>query len=367
MNSRVEDHGQPPEDRRQRILRLCGDAPRSAEELAAATGVSRRTITSDLRRLEAEHAEAFVGAVGSDHVKRFRFTGCLPHRLERPLTHVTEHELVALVAARGLLRMPAGHAAEPGHAATHPSYTGLLDAAMHALIERIGLSGRASQLAPEAVQVHRFAVPDEDPRQLATALAAVVTGDVLRFVYRNNRNEVHGVHVQPVRLALFEGEFHLYAWAAGDGDDDRGGRIKQYRVSRMSGVERCVTPPAGCPAGLQQRDVDREMRHAFRTHGSGDRSDWRTVVLAVAPDALPHLEGRTWGGEQHWDHAPPDLPPGWKRLTFLTSGLPACRHWVLGFGTWLRAEEPPELIQWLREQVTELARQIGGGQAASVE
>jgi hypothetical protein len=39
---------------------------------------------------------------------------------------------------------------------------------------------------------------------------------------------------------------------------------------------------------------------------------------------------------------------GWKLLSFTTTGLAECQHWVLGMG--LRAEQPPELVEWLRNE-----------------
>jgi WYL domain len=73
-------------------------------------------------------------------------------------------------------------------------------------------------------------------------------------------------------------------------------------------------------------------------------------VLAVSPGAWPFIQGRTWGTNQKIDDIPDDLPSGWRRLSFTTTGIYECRYWILGMGTSVRAEKPSELVDWLRAE-----------------
>jgi len=81
------------------------------------------------------------------------------------------------------------------------------------LLERLGLEEEARAIAPEAVQVSRFAARGEDPATLEERYRALVGGRALRCVYSNNDRQRHEVHCRPVRLVNIHGEWHLIAWA----------------------------------------------------------------------------------------------------------------------------------------------------------
>jgi len=338
-----------PLERRIAIIEACREQPHDRVELATALDTSPRTIGTDLRWLRARFPRQLRQHHDDDRRKRWHWPGPAPHRIADPPHWLTDEELLALVAARGLLRDPRGHGAER----RDEPYPGLLDGALHGLLVRLGLAGTAADLAPEAVQVSRFAARAEDPATLDEVFRALLRGESLRFRYTNNANETKDVHCRPLRLINIAGEWHTVAWAPHDGDA-AGGRLKQYRVSRIETAGRTVFPPPGCPDHIPQRDIDERFDEAFRATGSSDVAERKRVVLAVSARAWPHLADRSWGGNQRWDHAPKDLEPGWRRLAFTTTGLAECRHWVLGFGTALRAEGPPELVAWLREEAAGL-------------
>lgn len=362
-------------DRRRRLIALCCTSERTAADLAKLLRASPRTIADDLRWAKARFVGRFDGRIDSRHRKLFRFDGAPPVVLSTPITALDHEELVALVAARGLLRLPTDGPAERSAS----PYPGLLDGALHRLLHRSGAVAAATELAPEAIQVFRFAARAQDPALLAVVVAATVRGDAPRFTYTNRQGNTHAVHASPRRLVLFRGEFHSFMWtpatAADSGRDDidpltgraggETGRIKQYRVGRMRTVERTREQPRGCPASIEQWRIDRELAEAFETTGSTRDRDRHRVRLAVSPQALPHLEERAWGGDQKWTDAPPDLPAGWRRLEFVTTGLEACRHWVLGFGSSLRAEAPAELVKWLREEATRLVQALSAPRAST--
>ncbi|MFO0874467.1 MAG: WYL domain-containing protein [Phycisphaerales bacterium] len=357
-----------PFERRRRLIELCAATERTAEELARLLRVSRRTIAGDLKWMQERHIARLITRFDSRHRRFFRFDGAPPIALATPIVTLDHDELVALVAARGLLRLPTDGPAER----TASPYPGFLDGALHRLLERSGALSAAAEIAPEAIQVFRFAARAEDPRILAEVVAATVRGDALRFTYTNRQGGTHAVHAAPRRLVLFRGEFHCFMWTpASAADANRGdvdpltgraggasGRIKQYRVGRMRDIERTREQPRGCPASIEQWRIDRELAEAFETTGSTRDRDRHWVRLAVSPQALPHLEERQWGGEQRWTESAPDVPAGWRRLEFVTTGLEACRHWALGFGSSIRAEAPAELVRWLREEAMRVARAL---------
>lgn len=55
---------------------------------------------------------------------------------------------------------------------------------------------------------------------------------------------------------------------------------------------------------------------------------------------------------------------GWRRLSFRTGGLREARHRILGMGMAVRAEEPAELVAWLREQAATMQRMYAQGPEA---
>ena len=304
-------------------------------------------MANDIRWLKLRFPRWFVGKVGGDHCKRFEWNGPLLQLLPEPIEWLTDVELAAIVLARGLLRNPQGQPVE----AKDTSYPGLFSHALHDLLYRSGLETRADEISPEAIQVSRFAARDEDPESLETVMTAIACNESIIFNYINRHGEAHPAHVHPVRLVLIRGEFHCFAWAGKRKADDAGkGPIRQYRISRMADVRQTPAAPTGCPAIVRQALVDRELVHAFETTGSSDPKDHVHVQLAVSPEARPHLEGRTFGSDQRWIRKPRDLPTGWCRLRFLTSGLPMCRHWVLGLGSGVRVERPKALVDWVRDE-----------------
>lgn len=333
--------------RLQTIIRLCSESERRTAELVRELRVSARTIANDTKWLKEHFPNQFIGRTGSDHTKRFEWHGPPIHVLDQPIEWLREVEMAALVLARGLLRNPHGRSIE----AKTDAYPGLFATALHTLLHRSGLHGRANEIAPEAIQVSRFAARDEDPRSLETVMTAIASNESLSFSYVNRQGESHPVHAHPVRLVLIRGEFHCFAWAGKRKPDDAGKRpLRQYRISRMSDVQRTPTLPKGCPALVSQRLVEKELEHAFETTGSADPRDCVTIQLAVSPEAYPHLEGRTFGADQKWTSQPRGLPTGWRRLRFTTSGLEACRYWVLGLGSTVRPEKPKALVRWIQDE-----------------
>ncbi len=340
----------PAAARRHRILQLLSQQALTTAELRARLDPepSPRSLADDLRWLR----NVFPGRVdcarsGRAHVHRF--AGEVPRLLPTPLTHLDEDQVSALIAARGLLRTP-----DP----THPTaedpvrgYHGALAQALDRLLTGAGLGDEARAIAPDAVSISRFGVAPEEEAAFPLCLAAIRTNGSIAATYTNLDGEVYVLHAKAVRLVHIVGEFHLLAWSHRRGV----GKLRQYRLSRMTDVVRRNDDPPGCPHSGLRRDAADLLTDAFRATGSLLPADRITVLLTVSPPAWPFLERRRWGASQHWDHAPADLPPGWRRLRFTTTGLNEARYWILGFGSAIRAESPPALVEWIHDQARTMA------------
>ncbi len=343
----------PAAARRNRILHLLSQQSLTAAEVRQRLDPqpSQRSLTDDLAWLRG----AFPGRITCARLGRanaFHFAGEVPRLLPVPLTHLDEDQVAALIAARGLLRTPdptKPTAEDPGD-----TYHGALAQALDRLLTEAGLDDDARAIAPDAVTISRFGVAPEEEAAFPLCLAAIRTGRSIAGTYTNLDGEEHAVHAKAVRLVHIAGEWHLLAWSR----SREVGKLRQYRLSRMTGLHRRDDDPPGCPSSGLRREAAALLTDAFRATGSLKPADRVTVVLAVSPKAWPFLERRRWGASQQWDHTPADLPSGWRRLRFTTTGLAEARYWVLGFGTAIRAEAPPVLMEWIHEQAVEMAEGV---------
>lgn len=272
--------------RRQIVDAICAE-PLTAAELARRLRprVVRRTVANHLRWLREQLPDQ-IAAQRTPQGLRYRCHGLPPHLLAAPLQHLDEVELAALVAARGLLQLPGG---------ARGAWNGALAQAIDRVLVRSGLAGEAERMSPDSIQVSRFGVAEEPSDGFVACLTALICGDCLRFRYRPIGKAEHDVHALPLRLVSILGEWQLFGWADG--------KLKQYRLARMvprdgSAVRRVRDRPAGAPVATPRAAVDDALACAFGATGSDRREDQRDVVLAVSPDALPHLQGRTWGTRQ---------------------------------------------------------------------
>lgn len=326
--------------RRNRMLRLLAAGPHTVEALAQRLHLSRSQAYRDLQALERRFPGRLQGDSGPGASRSW--PGHPPHLLAATIDHLDHLELIALVAARGLLRAPGSD-----------SFDGPLDGALHRLLQRLGVEPAAHALDPAVIEVSRFAAAVEDPAQVVSALTALLENRCLTGAYANLAGAVHDVHLVPLRLLLVDGEFLLLAW------DGATGPVKNYRMSRFRHLTTTPVRPRGAPDPIPADLVSRHRRAAFRSHGNPEPKHHHRVSLALSATVRPHVIGRTWGLDQTWDDTPHNLPPGWSRLTFTTSGLPACRHWVLSLGAGCIAEAPEELRTWLAEQAAAISAHYG--------
>jgi predicted DNA-binding transcriptional regulator YafY len=351
--------------RRQRMLGLIADGECTADELLARLRpkVSRRTLDADLAWMQARFPEQLRKRRGGDaRTVWWSLVGLPPILLDTTLDALTHDEVAAITAARGLLRSPDNRT--PGWERPSSAYAGDLSAALHGLLLRLGLGAEAKAIAPSSLGASRFGIAPEPPGCLASLQRALRTGQAARFTYRNRQGSERPCHVWPIRLVLIKGEWFCFAWAPGQS----GGRVKQYALARITSREPVVAIdprlPPGAPPRPPHAAVDAALASGFHATGSDDPRHRVRVSLAVGPDAWPSIADRTWGENQTVTTEPPDLPPGWHRLVFTTSGLAECRHWVLSFGAAVRAESPAELTTWLRQQAESIVTHMPAGHAA---
>jgi len=256
---------------------------------------------------------------------------------------MTEEELLALVAARGLLHRD--DQAMPATRGTARSLDGLAGS-IHHLIERTGLIETAQRAGRHLVSVSRFGAAPIANDVLTTCLSAAASNQAITFAYNNLEGVTSQPTAVPQRLVLIRGEWYCVAWA---------GMLRMFRLARMAAVTITTKRPKGTPANIPSQEVDDLLAQSFYATGSSDPQRRCRVVLAVRPGAWPFIQGRTWGSSQRVDEAPVDLPQGWRRLSFVTTGLAECRHWMLGIGSGVRAEQPTELVDWMRVEAEAMA------------
>lgn len=323
--------------RRQQLIQILQHEPRTKKELVEILGVHMRTLEKDLLWIRHNLPDQLEE---TGRPIRLRWLGQPPTILEQCPTWLSEHEILALVVARGLLRDP-----------SKPGYNGLLAQAVDSVLTRCGLSKHAKDLSPQAIEVNRFGAVPEDPTVLAEILAAVVCGDPIECDYLPLKGPLAHRHLLPLRACLIEGEFHVLA-ADGTLASDGQPLIKDYRISRLSVAHRVATRPPGLPKHIPQSLINTRTAAAFKATASQEPSAHQRVVLLLSPDAHRRLDGRTFGQHQTWEA----LPDGWYRLSFTTSGMADCQHWVLSQADQIRVEEPESLQKWLLQQAETMVK-----------
>jgi predicted DNA-binding transcriptional regulator YafY len=330
--------------RRLRMIALLSEKSRTARELIKELRQlgGARTINKEIAWLKTTFPQNMrvekVVQQDDDSRVLFSWIGPEPLLVDNPATWLTEFELVALVAAKGLLRQPS-----PRHPTTDraPQEGDLLASAVHEFIERMGIPEPVRFLRDHHISVSRFGVEPIDPGILATCIRATILGDALQFTYSNLENHQHEAHAAPKRMVLIHGEWYVMAWAD---------VLRMYKVSRISIAVASRRMPDGMPASIPSAEVNAQLDSGFFATNSGDLAARRVVVLAVSPGAWPFVRNRWWGDRMMVDEQPGDLDSGWRRLTFTTTGLAECKHWVLGMGTGVKVEQPAELAQWIADE-----------------
>ena len=340
--------------RRIAIIELIAANPLPVEEIVEQLipRAGRRTVYEDLEWILDTFPEHLkresAGKAHGKHRVAYRWLGHSPYLLEKPISWLTEEELISLVAARGFLRD-----VDPAKAptVTNPDDCDILAGAIARLVNRAGVQDAAELLARRVVTVSRFGAAPTRCLALATTLAATAVGDAITFDYENLQGRQRRIHAVPQRCVLIKGEWYLIAWA---------GFLRNFRLSRMAKVQRTREQPADAPAYISADEVDALLHSGFYATSSTRAKDRVRVQLGIAPQAWPHVCDRRWGDNQTIEEEPKGLPEGWRRLSFTTTGLAECQHWALAMGANARPEGPKALVEWVCEQARAMVEACEG-------
>ena len=215
---------------------------------------------------------------------------------------------------------------------------------------------KTSKEPPSRFGSSRFGAAPTNHLSLATTLAATAVGDAIELDYENLRGRRRRIHAAPQRCLLSKGDWYVVAWA---------GSLKTFHLSRMANARRTRQQPEGAPVHIASAEVDALLDAGSYATSSTKVRDRVRVQLGIAPEAWPHIGHRRWGENQTIEEERSHkgkwgLPAGWRRLSFTTTGLAECRHWVLAMGANALAEKPKALVDRVCQQARALVEACEG-------
>lgn len=309
-----------------RLLRLLSllEARRdwSGRELAERLEVSTRTIRRDIERLRdlGYPVHANRGAPGYE----------LGPGAALPPLLLDDDEAVAVAVG---LRM-----------ATRATVTGIDDAAMRAMVklEQVLPSHLRHRLKPlqTAVVTLPATGPSVAPDVLTTVAAACRDAQRLRFDYRTRDGDEAVRTVEPHRLVQTATRWYLLAWDLARDD---------WRIFRVDRVRpRLPTGPRFTPR--QPPEPDAATYVARRLSSAA----WGPQARVVVHEPAASLRSRLWHG---WG----EIEPRDADTSVLTLGgqsIPALALHILALDVDVEVEEPPELVEHLRQLGQRLDRAV---------
>ncbi len=185
--------------RRRTILDRLAAGPCSISDLLPHVDCGETQLNADLRWLQKRVSGQLRPVRGGDlRHSGWQLAGLPPIPIETPIDLLTADELTALIAARGLLRLP--DARTPGWEKPNTAYAGDLSAAIHGLLVRVGLADEAQQIAPRTIGVSRFAVAQDPPGALAAIVRLVHDATILEFGSESYRRRSAAAHTTASRV-----------------------------------------------------------------------------------------------------------------------------------------------------------------------
>lgn len=275
----------------------------TVDEMAAETGVGRRTIWRDMAALQ-EAGFPLTSEKGADLRTRWMLMSLPLKALHNPGLSVVE--VCSLYMSRALLAAMPGAAFADGLAGLMQKIEKSLSPALRSFLDQ--LPG-VFKVKPGAVKRHQKDY-GEIVARLIDASSSRRVARMRYFSASNNREKDYVVH--PQHVAYFDGGLYLTAW------------VPEYRQMRNVAVERIrsitvtektftpAAPIAGVPFGASLGVND----------GRPER-----VEIDFAPRVARYVRERQWHDSQRLT----DLPDGGVRLT-----MKVCRDWALR-GFWASA------------------------------
>ena len=291
-------------------------------ELAAAAGVSTRTIRRDLQALQEAGFAVYDEGEGHE-TKRWKLDAQPFRSVEEGLT---VSDVAALYLSRSVVEALSGWP------------LGEELRAAFAKIER-GLNPRTREFLatlPEVISTKAGPRAATDAAGLVDSTRrlfdAIRDRHPVRMQYFSaTSNRAKAYEVEPYRLALAHGSVYLVAWVPAYGE------FRTFAASR-----------------IQKLAVGEDTFK--RTHKLPDDLFGSSMGVFSAPPerielefdaaAAPHVRGRVW----HESQQVHELPDGRIRMTLDVSNDWALRSWLLGFGSRVRVLAPDTLATTMREE-----------------
>jgi proteasome accessory factor B len=301
---------------------------RHLSEIAAALGVSERTIRRDLGDLRSAGFE--IESLALDHPRR-----AAARLVERTYSSIaiTRRERYTLLAIASLFDVLRGT----------PLWEDVTS-----LTRKLEQRMTPEERAEHATLGDRFAyVPDGGTKAyegkedvLDALLTGVLSRRVVRFAYRDARGRARGGHLAPYTMLLYKHGLYVVGCRLREPADGKaiapGTPIAVYAVERFTDAEALRKAPFTAPAGFRMAEV---LGGAFGIHVTGDAAPHR-VVVEFSPERAAYVRARAWHPTQAFE----ELPDGRIRLSFTCASLIPVVSWVLEWGPHARAIEPPALV-----------------------
>lgn len=301
--------------------------------LARRLDVSERAVRRYLHAIAQEDDEFEVRKVDERGLRSYRIRP--PRFVDR--RRGSPYEVLALAMAERFFR-----AIDPG---------GVADLLDQILFEVTGEEDDADEDAPGGRRrafARRFALaraPQPLPGTVRHAfdrvLRAVVDRRVVDLTYHSRSGPARAYVLRPYTLVLGEAELAVTG-AVGEPPEDgaarEGDSIRTFALHRIEGIELRKTRFAMPHLGLW--DPDARFAGSWGLYSGAPEP----VRVAVHPAFGELVARRRWHPSQRVGKPAED---GWIPIEFEVFTGGEFRTWLLGWGPWLRVEEPRSLTAWL--------------------
>jgi len=293
-----------------------------AKELADRFEVSLRTVYRDMETLNQAGIPivSYAGEGGGYEIME-------QYRLERQF--LTMEELQAMVIALKGIR-EAMEEREIGR-----------------LLDKVGamLSGAEQNLLTNAseqmvVDINPWGGGTKDKAKVALLREAIRDRRIVRFAYTDTAGERSERRCEPVRLMLKGLIWYVYGYCL---------KREDFRLFRLSRVRELVRTDEA----FGRREEPEARPLTWESMANGDRSNVKEIVLRFAPGARSKAEDCF--GAQDGTRLE-ERPDGSLLVRTTQPDEPWLHLWLLGFGTNVYVESPPELAAAVRERAAEVLR-----------
>lgn len=300
------------------IVLLQGRRVTTAEEIAAHFETSVRTVYRDI---------AALGEAGVPLVAEAGVGYSLARGYHMPPVMFTEEEAAALVIGAEVTQQVADESLKRSIGGALLKIRSVLTADRRDYIARLerALGVQISRTAPLGTNL----MPMQD---------AIVRRRCLRLRYdAGRRGEITERVVEPLGTVYYSQQWHLIGWCR------LRKALRDFRLDRIAGWE--------VMAETFEGHADFSMEMFLRQELEGDGMTQVTVV--VSPEVLERFRAQAPSSPLREEQ----LADGWLRIEFLSFVPQYLAGWVMGFGTRIKVEHPPELKERLLAETRALMAQ----------